>query len=256
MAPPIDTKTLDSLTTKAKTRSIFGTRIKSLRVVKGLNQQELAQSLGYASNRVAYYESSTRNPNPETVKKFADFFGVTVDDMLNGTGTVIPTKPAKVRTIFGSRIKSLRAVKGITQRELAQSLGYAHKTVAYFENTAKNPNAENVKKFADIFGVTVGDMLNDTSPVIPSNQVVNCNLAKLRRRNTTKIAPIFGKRIAALRAVNGLTQDKLAKSLGVTREVIAAYERTTKNPRVTTVKKIADFFGVTVGDMLNDGASL
>ena len=58
--------------------------------------------------------------------------------------------------------------------------------------------------------------------------------------------------MAAFRIAKGLSQGELADKLGMTRDLVTYYERAAKNPSLETVKKVADFFGVTVGEMLND----
>jgi transcriptional regulator with XRE-family HTH domain len=80
------------------------------------------------------------------------------------------------------------------------------------------------------------------------------NFLMLRGRRPATPAPYFGRRLAAFRAAKGLTQYELADALGITRNLVVYYERAAKNPSLETVKKIADFFGVTVGEMLNDTA--
>ena len=71
-------------------------------------------------------------------------------------------------------------------------------------------------------------------------------------RPATKPAPYFGQRMAAFRVAKGLSQTQLAKALGTTRDRIAYYERDARNPSLEVVQQIADFFGVTVGELLND----
>ena len=71
-------------------------------------------------------------------------------------------------------------------------------------------------------------------------------------RPATKPAPKFGQRMAAFRVAKGLSQNQLAIELGMTRARIAYYERASLNPSLEVVEKIADFFGVTVGELLND----
>lgn len=71
-------------------------------------------------------------------------------------------------------------------------------------------------------------------------------------RPATKPAPKFGERMAAFRIAKGLSQARLAESLGMTRARIVYYERAATNPSLDVVQKVADFFGVTVGELLND----
>jgi transcriptional regulator with XRE-family HTH domain len=60
--------------------------------------------------------------------------------------------------------------------------------------------------------------------------------------------------MAAFRAARGLSQVDLGEALGISRDMVAYYERTSPNPSLELVKKVADFFGVTVGELLNDTA--
>lgn len=58
--------------------------------------------------------------------------------------------------------------------------------------------------------------------------------------------------MAAFRVAKGLSQGELAEAIGMTRDLVTYYERAAKNPSLETVKKVADFFGVTVGEMFKD----
>jgi transcriptional regulator with XRE-family HTH domain len=71
-------------------------------------------------------------------------------------------------------------------------------------------------------------------------------------RPTTKPAPKFGQRMAAFRIARGLSQRELGEKLGMTRDRVVYYEREARNPSLEVVQQIAAFFGVTVGELLND----
>ena len=58
------------------------TRLKELRLKKGVLQSEVAAYIGVNNSTYAYYERGTHNPTPETLCKLADFFGVTIDELL------------------------------------------------------------------------------------------------------------------------------------------------------------------------------
>jgi len=60
--------------------------------------------------------------------------------------------------------------------------------------------------------------------------------------------------MAAFRVAKGLSQAQLGEALGMDRGLVAYYERAARNPSLELVQKIADFFGVTVGELLNDTA--
>ncbi len=60
----------------------------------------------------------------------------------------------------------------------------------------------------------------------------------------------LGKRIAAHRKRLGLTQDKLAESLGVTAQAVSKWENDQSCPDITTLPKLADIFSVTTDALL------
>ena len=56
-----------------------------LRKNKGLTQTQVADAVKLGRQAYAYYEKGERAPSPETLCKLADFFGVTVDELLGRT---------------------------------------------------------------------------------------------------------------------------------------------------------------------------
>lgn len=60
-------------------------RLKILRKEKGMTQTQVADAVGLGRQAYAYYEKGEREPSTETLCKLADFFGVTVDELLGRT---------------------------------------------------------------------------------------------------------------------------------------------------------------------------
>ena len=62
---------------------------------------------------------------------------------------------------------------------------------------------------------------------------------------------IIAKNIKKYREKKGISQDKLSKLAGVTLHTITKIESgATPDPRIETVKKIADALGISVDDLL------
>ena len=57
----------------------FGERLKSLRLQAKLTQTEVADKVGVSQPQYARWEAGKRKPSSETLEKFANFFGVTMD---------------------------------------------------------------------------------------------------------------------------------------------------------------------------------
>lgn len=60
-------------------------KLRSLREQSQLNQTEFAEKFGLSSVRYNQYETGKRNPDYETLKKFANFFEVSVDYLLGNS---------------------------------------------------------------------------------------------------------------------------------------------------------------------------
>lgn len=61
----------------------IGSKIKEIRIKKGITQKELAEKLGTSQQNLAQYECGKRNPKLETVKKIADALNVFMSDLIN-----------------------------------------------------------------------------------------------------------------------------------------------------------------------------
>ena len=72
----------------------FGARLRELRQNKGMTQAELAKALALGESTISFYEADKREPDYQTLKAVADFFGVTTDYLLGRTddprGMVLP----------------------------------------------------------------------------------------------------------------------------------------------------------------------
>lgn len=60
-------------------------RLKIFRKERSLTQTQVADAVGLGRQAYAYYEKGEREPSTETLCKLADFFGVSVDELLGRT---------------------------------------------------------------------------------------------------------------------------------------------------------------------------
>lgn len=71
----------------------FQNLLKSLRLSRGLTQEELAKSLQISRSTIGMYENGAREPDFETLELIADYFNVDIDYLLGRSSktTFIPT---------------------------------------------------------------------------------------------------------------------------------------------------------------------
>ena len=62
---------------------------------------------------------------------------------------------------FPEKLRTLREQHGMSQRELANQLGFTKFYVSHLESGRTRPNAEVLLSIANIFGVTVDALVRD-----------------------------------------------------------------------------------------------
>lgn len=66
---------------------------------------------------------------------------------------------------LGYRIKKLRELTGMNQERLAKLMGVSRPTISQIENGERKIHAEELKKFSDIFGISVDSILNSNKNI-------------------------------------------------------------------------------------------
>ena len=86
---------------------------------------------------------------------------------------------------FGTKIRDLRQMNGLSQAQLASKLSIERSTVAHWEADKNSPNYETVNLLADMFGVTIDFLVGKTT--VPDGQVMT-NIHIM-----TKSVPVYGR---------------------------------------------------------------
>lgn len=71
----------------------FSLKLKELREKKGVSQRDVAEALKISKGSIGMWESTDRIPNAKQLNLLADFFGVSVDELL-GRDEITPEERA------------------------------------------------------------------------------------------------------------------------------------------------------------------
>jgi len=89
-------------------------RIQSLRKIKGVSQEELADKIGVTRQAVSKWESEQSTPDIEKVILLSDYFGVTTDYLLKGIESVDNSKAKKnIAPIFNIVATTLNVIGNV-----------------------------------------------------------------------------------------------------------------------------------------------
>lgn len=89
----------------------------------------------------------------------------------------------ELKTVISQNLIKYRKAAGLTQAELAEKINYSDKAVSKWERGDGTPDAMVLKQLAEIFGVTVDDLMNES----PDNEPVKAKrkIKLLTKTNVT-----------------------------------------------------------------------
>lgn len=129
---------------------MFQTRLKELREAAGYkSQQAFADAFGVAQSTVGNWEAGKREPNYAVTIRLAQFFGVSVDSLINdGKGDL-------AMDTFGKRLTAKREELSISQEDLAERLSITPAQLNYWEKDQDKPPYDKIEAIATELGVMV-----------------------------------------------------------------------------------------------------
>ena len=104
----------------------FGEIIRVMRIKRGYSQAKLAQKMGIGRSAIANYECGLREPDLDTVEAFADFFDVSMDDLLGREDETIPATEESHETDRPKWIKLSAGKRVLTDAQLDLLYNMAH----------------------------------------------------------------------------------------------------------------------------------
>lgn len=126
--------------------------LKYLREQKGLNQRDLAKLLGVSNGAIGMWETGEREPNIEMIVRLAEYFGVTLDDLIRKD--LRPVAPIHV-----TNIRCLRIKHEMKQEDMAKFLRVSKASYCKYENGIIDIGIEKLLRLADFFGVTLDELV-------------------------------------------------------------------------------------------------
>jgi transcriptional regulator with XRE-family HTH domain len=135
---------------------------------------------------------------------------------------------------FATNLKYLRESNGEQQKELAQLLDVSEPTISKYESGFVEPNLERIVDISRHYEITLDDLvLKDLRPPMP----------------------MYAKNMTYLRKKRAMSQGDIADLLGVTQKCVSKYEKSERAVDVEKLMKLADFFGVTLDQMVKQDLS-
>ena len=129
----------------------------------------------------------------------------------------------EVVDLFAQRLKELRTKEAISQKALADKIGFSQQSIAKWEMDTATPSPDIISKLADIFDVSTDYLLGRT------------DMPRMRL-----------DRLYELRREKGYTKDDIRGRFGFTIEEYNYYENGIKKPPFDFLEKLAELYEVSI----------
>ena len=113
---------------------------------------------------------------------------------------------------LGMMISSLRKEKGMTQLELAEKMGVTDKAVSKWERDLSYPDLNSIPKLAEIFGVSVEDLMQNR---LESQREEKKDITPLVHMILKAIALAMGVSVVVLSCMGSLEAETAVILLGI-----------------------------------------
>jgi len=134
----------------------LGARLKYIRKKKNLSLRALGKSAYVSHSFIADIEAGRSNPSLDTLRALARTLGVSISEI---TGDIPSDFKPNISYMFGSVLKDLREKAGMSQKRLADIIGLTQQTIAKWEKDKAEPDTETLIKLAELFEVSVDQLL-------------------------------------------------------------------------------------------------
>jgi transcriptional regulator with XRE-family HTH domain len=193
-------------------------RLTKLRKSKKLTQEQLAKILNIDRTSIGKYENSGVIPGKDVLIKLSEFFGVSIDYLLENDSQVnysqvlnddekyivelysnaniqakITAKSAleigqagdgkcvhDIALLIGTQVKKFREQQGMSQDELAAAIGSDAGKVSAWESGYYTPGAEMMIRLCEFFDVTMDEMFGreKNQPAVYNDELRKSNIER------------------------------------------------------------------------------
>lgn len=136
-----------------------------------------------------------------------------------------------------SFISNKRKELNLSQGDVAHEIGYSSQIVYNWEKNKSLPDLCIISSLCNCFKISIDDFFNCNNNSIVENKLPKFNVEK------------FSYNLKKLRMINGLTQNGLAKKLGVSYATIISWEKGKSTPNINQFIILKNLFNITYNDL-------
>lgn len=144
---------------------------------------------------------------------------------------------------LAKRLNGLRCGQGLTQAELSAAAGVSQHSISCYEQGKRFPNARNLHRLADYFGVSPAWLSGSGDDM---NAADDRWIAELVAEEARASCEALAERLKHLREEAGVSLGEVERVTGVCRRSLQSYESGTMYPGFASLVRMASYYGVSL----------
>jgi len=137
---------------------------------------------------------------------------------------------------IGKRLKELRQVLGLSQKEFGERIGRSWRAIQNYEAEQRVPDETTLKLIELLFNVNPEWLREGKGEIFKDSQVSNLLIKGLALEK--------GKRLSTIRHLLGLSKEEFAQALGIDKYNLKLYEKGDKVLSEDLIQKLKEVFNV------------
>jgi len=194
----------------------LGARLRDRRQTLGLSDEALAARAGVTATSLSQIERGVWLPSRVVAQTLATALGLRLEELVDAPTLARLRDDPEEHTGFAQRLAERRAALRLTQAALADAAGLAAHYISTLEQGHSQPSVEVATALAAALGTPLEDLLGEVNP------------GDLHAWHPRYVG--LGPRLRDRRAILRLTQDDLARRVGISRPALSRLEHELVEP--------------------------
>lgn len=154
---------------------------------------------------------------------------------------------------FSENLKRLRIIYNISQRQLAIKSGVPRSNLSYYESKKAEPTLTQLIKISNFFYISIDDLIFKK---LDLDYLKNTRINKESNGGVKSSSfEIFQNNLRILRGEKKLYRVELAEKTDMSVSNISFYESGKIEPKLSSLVKISEFFGVSIDELVSENIS-
>ena len=136
-----------------ESNSTLATRVKTLRTLYGLTQEEMGRIIDRSAMAISRVESGRGSLQPSQIANICSKLGVNELWLRDGSGPMTENEDSRDRRSIGERVYQVRRERKLSQTQFAALLGVSRNTVSLLERRKISASSNLIRSVVEKMGV-------------------------------------------------------------------------------------------------------